>query len=410
VLADPLEIAAQNASLGLPVAAGTRFRFVKRLIARAIWLTNRQQVRYNHELLAALRATNLRLDELGARTASEIRNSAEELLEVLGATNQRLDELGAQTASDLQHSVVVLRDELLNAHQRSIALLEASLRSEIASTLLENARRDGEIGQLRADLAGLLLADRSLESVGQAAASSHDATETRVHRGGLGDSGLSLAAFAERFRGPFETIVQRQASLVKLVSNVPGPILDLGSGRGEWLELLAGEHLNASGIEADPASVRACRERDLKVIEGEALAHLQGLPAGSLGAVSAFHLLEHLTFNDCVEVIREAHRVLLPGGRLIIETPNTSNLLVGAATFRLDPGHIQPLHPLLLDFVLVGVGFSDVVIEAINPPPSLRVPDGGPTELADLVDAVNTHLFSGLDTLATGIKPAAIRT
>ncbi len=352
----PLERARKNANLGLPVAAKTRFRLLKRLVARATWLTNRQQVAYNKSMLQALE----------------------------GGMDHLASLIDTNTAA------------LLRNH----AALEASLRSEVAASLLGNARRDRALGQLRAEFDGAPLEQKTRQRVD--GGSDHELSPTV--RGGLEESGLSFGAFADRFRGSRELIIERQRPLLAEVVGMPGPLLDLGCGRGEWLELAQEAQLEASGIDGDSANVRRCQEQGLRASEGEILAHLRGLAPESLGAITAFHIVEHLDFADFVEVLREAHRVLRPGGKLLIETPNTANVLVGASTFHLDPGHILPLHPLLIEFVLDAVGFQNVTVQSINPAPTITTPPDGPAGLHEVITAVNAYLFSGQDTLAIGSK------
>ena len=345
--------ARKNANLGLPVASKTRFRTLKRLIARATWLTNRQQVEYNKSILRAI------------------------------------ENLAAQF------------DANATATQRNYAALEASLRSEIAGTLLGNARRDRAIGQLRAEFEGAGLDAQPQRSSER----SERFPSSAILRGGLEESGLSFGAFADRFRGSEETVIERQRPLLPEIQDVPGPLLDLGSGRGEWLRLLQESGIAASGIDSYAANVLRCQAQGLEVVEGDVLTHLQSLDADSLGAVSAFHIVEHLSFVDFVELVREAHRVVRPGGKLLLETPNTTNLLVGASTFHIDPGHTLPLHPLLIEFVLDAIGFTSVSVRAINPPPTLAPPHDGPAGLDEVINTINAHLFAGQDTLAVGSKP-----
>jgi O-antigen chain-terminating methyltransferase len=74
--------------------------------------------------------------------------------------------------------------------------------------------------------------------------------------------------------------------------------------------------------------------------------------------------------------MRECARVLLPGGLLIVETPNALNLRVAAINFWLDPTHVRPLHPELLRLLAERGGFSrtrDLFLNDIGV--MLEVPD-----------------------------------
>jgi O-antigen chain-terminating methyltransferase len=169
-------------------------------------------------------------------------------------------------------------------------------------------------------------------------------------------------AFEDRYRGARDTITGRlrayQPFVAPLLAHGPAAALDLGCGRGEWLELLGEYGLSARGIDLDDGMLAACRERGLQVDTQDALAALRAAPDNSLALVSAFHLVEHIPFDLVRELIAEALRALRPGGLLILETPNPENLVVGASSFYLDPSHLRPIPPPLLAFAAEHAGFA----------------------------------------------------
>lgn len=180
-------------------------------------------------------------------------------------------------------------------------------------------------------------------------------------------SGNFYRAFEERYRGSRELIRGRLEAympfLTPLAERYPGAsTLDLGCGRGEWLELLAEQGFAARGVDLNEGMLAACRERGLNVETADALASLAAQADASLALVSAFHLVEHLPFDLVERLIAEARRVLLPGGLLIMETPNPENLVVGTRNFYLDPSHIKPIPPLLLDFLVDYADFPRHVV------------------------------------------------
>jgi SAM-dependent methyltransferase len=169
-------------------------------------------------------------------------------------------------------------------------------------------------------------------------------------------------AFEDRHRGSRELIKSRLRAYTPFIQPLaalysPAAALDLGCGRGEWLELLGETGFDAHGVDLDAGMLAACRERGLRVELADALATLRALPADSTALVSAFHVVEHLDFGDVQTLVREALRVLRPGGLLILETPNPENLVVGSSSFYLDPSHIRPIPPELLSFVAEHIGF-----------------------------------------------------
>lgn len=170
-------------------------------------------------------------------------------------------------------------------------------------------------------------------------------------------------AFEEKHRGSRELIKSRLTvylpfvePLLKIYSTATA--IDLGCGRGEWLDLLQEHGFDAQGVDLDDSMLQACRERGLKVHTANALTFMQTLPNASQCIVSGFHIIEHLPFNIIQELFVEAKRVLKPGGVLIFETPNPENITVGSCSFHLDPTHLQPIPPELLNFLPEYYGFA----------------------------------------------------
>jgi O-antigen chain-terminating methyltransferase len=180
-------------------------------------------------------------------------------------------------------------------------------------------------------------------------------------------------AFEERYRGPRELVKERLRVYLPFVEPLkslhPGaPAVDLGCGRGEWLELMLDVGVAARGVDLDDGMLAACRERGLPAQHGEALAFLRGLSDSSVSVVSAFHVAEHIPFADLQDLVREALRVLRPAGLLILETPNPENLTVGTSSFYFDPTHLRPLPPQLLSFLPEHYGFARTAVLRLQEP------------------------------------------
>lgn len=185
-------------------------------------------------------------------------------------------------------------------------------------------------------------------------------------------------ALERRFRGTADEISVRARPYLELLQRSPQtcyPVLDMGSGRGEWLALLACENIPASGVDLNPINGDYCRSRGLDVRTGDALAHLASLPAGSIGTVTAFHLVEHVPFAMLLAMTDEILRVLKPGGLLIYETPNPENLLVATQSFWIDPTHLRPLPPDLLQFLVLQRGFASTEVRRLHPGEPVATPD-----------------------------------
>jgi SAM-dependent methyltransferase len=177
--------------------------------------------------------------------------------------------------------------------------------------------------------------------------------------------------FEDRHRGTREEIRQRQRAYLDLFAGA-GPVLDVGCGRGEFLELCREAGIEARGIDVDPAMVARCREAGLAVEQADAIAYLDAEPDGGLGAIFCAQVIEHVSPEALVALVRLAHRKLRPGGVLLCETPNPASLTVFSGAFYVDLSHIKPIHPEAARFVLEAAGFRDVEIRYVNPVP----PDG----------------------------------
>lgn len=174
-------------------------------------------------------------------------------------------------------------------------------------------------------------------------------------------------AFEEKHRGSRDLIKNRLKVYLPFILPLIGiyknaKIIDLGCGRGEWLELVKSYGFDEQGIDLDDGMLAACRDLKLNVQNGDAVDFLKKLPDESQVVVSAFHVAEHMPFSSLQSLVQETLRVLKPGGLLILETPNPENIVVGTSSFYLDPTHKQPIPPDLLAFLPEYYGFNKVKI------------------------------------------------
>jgi len=174
----------------------------------------------------------------------------------------------------------------------------------------------------------------------------------------------SYLKFEDAFRGRWK-VEERVRWYIPHVREIMAlgsrkPMLDIGCGRGEWMLELKRNNFTVMGVDLNPAMADAARAQGLDVVLADAVAHLDSLDPASLSVVSAFHLVEHLPFEQILILVEAAFRALMPGGLLILETPNPENLVVGACTFWYDPTHIRPLPPAMLRFYVESAGFAPV--------------------------------------------------
>lgn len=173
------------------------------------------------------------------------------------------------------------------------------------------------------------------------------------------DLGPIHAALVDSLRGSQEEIQHRLAADLDRLRG-RAPVLDLGCGRGELLVLLREAGIQARGVDGDPALVQGARRRGLEVSQGDVLDTVEGLEPGEFGAVTAYHLLEHLEPGEIARLLAGVRRLLRPGGVFLVESPNPHSLRVGASLFWLDPTHRRPLLPETLEVLARTAGFEVV--------------------------------------------------
>jgi SAM-dependent methyltransferase len=410
---DPLTHATAHAGLGLPVPRDTRFRALKRLVARFQRMTTHHQVTYNQALLEELRILRARVAVL-SNSLSDVRDAHSAQIVFLGNS---LSDVRDANATQITNQSVTLRSEIatlverLTTHEAYAGTTAARL--DVASKSLKELT-----GELRVtlDRVALVETEQQLSRQRELAERAVDRLRVGSQRTDPMISGREPCALSddlsfaleETFRGTFDDV--RERLLVHLdpvrTASAAGPALDLGCGRGEWLTILQEAGLEGYGVDRSALAVEHCRARRLDVLEGDLLEHLGKLEDQSLGAITAFHVVEHLPLDALLAVLSHAVRVLRPGGVLVIETPNVANVRVGASTFHLDPTHISALHPSLLEFLVTAHGFGSIAVRFLNPAATLDLPPAASPELAHAIGVFNELMFSAQDVAVVGWRPS----
>lgn len=211
------------------------------------------------------------------------------------------------------------------------------------------------------------------------------------------------SAFEDEFRGDRELIRRRLLHYIPLINaaalSPTAPVLDIGCGRGEWLEILQENRYSAIGIDLNDAMLAQCQAAGLSVQKADALSYLQAQPDNSLGAVTGFHIVEHLPFADLVHLMTEAFRVIQPGGFVLFETPNPRNVTVGSCSFYIDPTHRNPIPPEVLQFLARYSGFSEVTPLWLNPADQPKL-----VEDSELAKRFNQLFYGCMDYAVMGLK------
>jgi O-antigen chain-terminating methyltransferase len=224
---------------------------------------------------------------------------------------------------------------------------------------------------------------------------------------------LDYFAFEARMRGTTADIRGRQSAYLDDFRD-GAPVLDVGSGRGEFLGLLRHAGIEARGVEIDADMVAYARGDGLEVAEADALAYLEGLEDGSLGGIFAAQVVEHLPAATLVRLLELAVQKLRPGGVLVAETINPLAPLAMKHYFS-DLTHAQPLVPETLALLARHAGFAEPEIRYLNPPEERLAPVELPADpafdparraLARNVGLLNDHVFAPLDYALVARVPA----
>ncbi|MDP8911301.1 MAG: class I SAM-dependent methyltransferase, partial [Actinomycetota bacterium] len=280
----------------------------------------------------------------------------------------------------------------------------AAARAELGDDLTRAARHADELE------GRVLLLERRLRATGasreNALVSSPAAPASPAPPPGHGGAALDYFVFEARMRGSLDVIRERQRPYVEDFRGA-APVLDVGCGRGEFLQLLREAGIDARGVEIDDGMVAFCRGEGLDVEHADAVDYLQRLEDASLGGVFAAQVLEHLPPASIVRLLELAATKLRPGGILVAETINP----VSPAALRnyfADLTHSQPLVAETLVLAAQQAGFARVDVRYLNEPPAserlrhVELPSEPPFESAraDLyadVERLNEVLFAPLD-------------
>ncbi|HEX3431010.1 MAG TPA: methyltransferase domain-containing protein [Rhizomicrobium sp.] len=363
-------------------------RFISRG-ARNLWLLRR----HIREFIDRVEI----LERRSAEMTAAVRNLQSAQMHDRQSTNKHLRRLQEVIEADKKHAASHLE---LAENRWDESLNEAKSRLEQAETTLIDHWR------------GIAEHKRGLESLAAALQSDsgsrvEDSISHKVARESAHLLDPLYLSFEDRYRGTRTDIKERQRvylTRVEAAYAIAGqaPVVDVGCGRGEWLELLSEAGIVAHGYDLNRVAVEECRERGIQVELAEGLDALAALPAESCAAVTAFHIIEHLPFESVVKLLDESLRVLRPGGVLILETPNPANLLVAAERFYFDPTHRNPLPSELTQYLLQSRGFSEVEILPLHP-----VPGNCQEEYADpMLRLLQEKLYGPQDYGAIGRKRA----
>jgi len=172
--------------------------------------------------------------------------------------------------------------------------------------------------------------------------------------------------FTSFFRGSSDDLRSRYTELAKEFIGCD-PVVDLGFGGGDFMELLTELGVKVRGVEPDPQLVTSALGRGLDVEQGLAVEYLRTVEPGSLGGIVMIQVIEHLSPQQVLDFVALAAEKVRPGGKVVLETVNPASLYTYARAFWVDPDHVRPVHPSFLEFLFREAEFARFSIEYRSP-------------------------------------------
>ena len=394
----------------------------------------RQTAAQVQEQSAALRQTNEQVQKQNERVQKQsdaVRQTNEQVQKQSALIRQTAERIQSQSAEQIQP----LRGELtrINERQRD---LEQKLREEVqveaarssANLAQQTSRLDalyGQLASMQEEFRQMAAATRGKErdfrrirhaletgnfaSLQPAAAASTPIpamfpSETQ------GESEFDYFLFEDHYRGNEADIRERQSTYLELFRGRQD-VIDIGCGRGEFLELLRDNNIRARGVELGTDQYLLCREKGLDVIQQDLFTFLESQPDASLGGIFSAQVIEHMTASDQLRFVSLAYQKCLPNSPVLFETINPECVYALVHNFFLDPTHIRPVHPGTLQFAMESQGFRNVELRFSSPVSDRTIPHltlNGDSESLQRFNAamerVNQLLYGHQDYAAIGWK------
>jgi SAM-dependent methyltransferase len=394
--------------------------------------------RFQTHLIVFLQQLTPYVDSKDYEAAALGRRVSEDSREVLDIIDHRTVGLGGAISGVSDELLkrwesMVAREQRYDARTAALGAAHEELRGTIAILQQSSLTLKREFERLRAlpsgvgagagataGASGIGVSGASGSSTGSTAgAGSGGPVGVGVTGGGgstPGASGSHIASsidsykyvgFEDRYRGSQEDIRARLTGYLPLFEGA-SDVLDIGCGRGEFLDLLRERGVRARGLDVNHEMVEVCKARGLDVTEGDALGYLHSLPDGALGGLLAAQVVEHLEPGYLMQMLDVAYHKLRPGSRIILETINPACWFAFFSSYIRDITHVRPLHPDTLSYLISASGFQRVTVRYEAPYPAHEklqpIAGDGPTvEIFNAnVEKLNGLMFTYLDYAAMG--------
>jgi 2-polyprenyl-3-methyl-5-hydroxy-6-metoxy-1,4-benzoquinol methylase len=420
---------ARDAALGKVAAIGTvnprpggignsLVQAWKRFVARVLDWHVREQVEFNRKTVACIDAaleslveTNRALVQFGDRIAAQ-----EKVGEEMKDMRNHWAEWRFEWERKLQQNEIqFLRSvaDLQGGFQHRATLMDANYRDAMRgqhgefTAALERFSLDvqkrlwADLERIRLEYEHIIYSE--LKTVRQRAEITAPATTQAGRPARPGEPsapaelGFDYGRFAYRFRGPEEYVKAGQQFYLPYFAECRN-VLDIGCGRGEFLEMMRTAGIPAKGIDLSEESVATCRHKGLEAEAADLFVYLENLPEASLDGIFCSQVVEHIPAERLPEMLRLCATRLQRHGVIAIETPNPECLAIFATHFYLDPTHQRPVPHPLLAFYMDEFGIGRIEVRKLSP-----AVDSMPS-LKSLPEDFREAFFGGLDYAILGRK------
>lgn len=224
------------------------------------------------------------------------------------------------------------------------------------------------------------------------------------------ESQFDYFAFEDRYRGDEGVIRERQQTYLEYFRGREN-VVDIGCGRGEFLEVLRDNGISARGVELGTDQYLICKDKGLEVVQQDLFSFLESTPDESLGGIFSAQVIEHMTASDQLRYVGLAYRKTKPGSPVIFETINPECVFALVRNFMLDPTHVRPVHPETLQFAMESANFRNVELRFSGPATPQQIPplvvEGAQQHLQGFnagIKRLNEFLYGYQDYAAIGWK------